>query len=392
LPNRSGWTSPTTRSTSILRRASSGGADPNECGGAVTNPLQQASEIGNVAIIRLLLDKGAKVDATCTGGRTALIAAVDRGRAEAAALLVERGANVNAKMMGGVTALMTAAERGRVDMVKLLVASGADVRAQDDLGSTALDKAVSSRRGDVVQLLTGKPVDPALLKSGYKELMDAAFAGNVTKVAELLDAGADVNIRVDGTTVLERAVLAGRVDVVTVVLDRGADANRASFEGRTPLMFAAQSGSADITRALLLKGADRNARNVLGQNALDIARRNGHPPVVALLTSPTVAPVPPKTRAQINDELVSAVIANDLDRAKAAIARGADVNAKALDVDMTPLIVAASAGGQPMVEWLLEKGADVNAANKAGQTALILAASGYRTVPGGTRGQGRYRE
>ena len=101
---------------------------------------------------------------------------------------------------------------------------------------------------------------------------------------------------------------------------------------------------------------------------------------MALLTSPTVAPVPPKTRAQINDELVSAVMANDLDRAKAAIARGADVNAKALGVDMTPLIVAASAGGQPMVEWLLEKGADVNAANKAGQTALILAASGGRTA------------
>jgi ankyrin repeat protein len=189
---------------------------------------------------------------------------------------------------------MEAAGAGRVASVKLLLAAGANPKVRDTFGNTAYDLALGQRRADVAELLSGKRVDPAFLKTGYKDLFAAIFAGNAARVRELLDAGADVDARIDAATPLEYAILGGQSEVVALLLERGADANRPGGEGRTPLMLAAQVGNREIARQLLARGSDRSARNVLGQTAADIARREGHTDTVTLLNSkvvPAAAPV-----------------------------------------------------------------------------------------------------
>ena len=81
-----------------------------------------------------------------------------------------------------------------------------------------------------------------------------------------------------------------------------------------------------------------------------------------------------------NSDLMKAVIHKDLDRAKAAIAAGASVNAQIITT--TILIIAANQSSIDIVRLLLDKGANVNATTEdTGNTALIYAASnGHRDI------------
>ncbi len=109
-----------------------------------------------VEIIKLLLDKGAMANAKSKAGWTALMEAakghsyltrslMEKGHkdvamvpTEFAKLLIEKGADVNAKYESGGTALMIAAENGQTETVRLLIEKGADVKATDENGNTAL--------------------------------------------------------------------------------------------------------------------------------------------------------------------------------------------------------------------------------------------------------------
>jgi ankyrin repeat protein len=85
----------------------------------------------NLEKVRLLLDKGADVNARSKQGRTPLvIAAAHDGNIEVMRLLIKKGADVKAKSPDGFTALISAASHGNVEAVKLLLARGADVNAQ----------------------------------------------------------------------------------------------------------------------------------------------------------------------------------------------------------------------------------------------------------------------
>jgi hypothetical protein len=114
------------------------GADVNAQGGRYGNALQAASERGNEQIVKLLLDKGADVNAQ--GGRygNALQAASERGNEQIVKLLLDKGANVNAQGGRYGNALQAASERSNEQIVKLLLDKGADVNAQGGRYSNAL--------------------------------------------------------------------------------------------------------------------------------------------------------------------------------------------------------------------------------------------------------------
>lgn len=90
------------------------------------------------------------------------------------------------------------------------------------------------------------------------ELRRAASEGNLARVKELLDAGADVNAANKyGGTALAFACDRERAEVVKLLLERGANPNtKDTFYGNTPLGWAAGRGNAEIVRALLEKGAE----------------------------------------------------------------------------------------------------------------------------------------
>lgn len=102
--------------------------EPSEVG---CPPLMSAAQ-HDAGIAALLLDRGASVEGRCVGwleGRTALMNAAIAGKIDVVRLLIDRGADVNAKTSGGYGALNSAAYKQRVDIARLLVAKGADIDA-----------------------------------------------------------------------------------------------------------------------------------------------------------------------------------------------------------------------------------------------------------------------
>ena len=83
-------------------------SDVNRSNEVGRTPLAWACIGGDIPMLRLLIERGAQIEASCEDGRTPLMVAACHGRAEAVRLLIEYGADVNAKTPGGATALMLA--------------------------------------------------------------------------------------------------------------------------------------------------------------------------------------------------------------------------------------------------------------------------------------------
>ncbi len=112
------------------------GADPNVQQATFKGtPLQYAATLGHTQVISVLLENGARIDATDKYGRTPLMWAAMKGNTLVARLLLDRGANVNAQSRRG-TALHLAVDEGHAKTAKLLIDRGADTAARDALGKT----------------------------------------------------------------------------------------------------------------------------------------------------------------------------------------------------------------------------------------------------------------
>jgi uncharacterized protein len=128
-------------------------------------PLHLACFFGHPAIAEALLNDGANVAARSRNAmENAPLHAAAAGRnLEVVRLLIARGADVNARQHGGWTPLHAAAQSGDVEMARLLIASGADVKARAGNNQNAMDLALTKGHQAVVNLLdeyaTGGPDD-----------------------------------------------------------------------------------------------------------------------------------------------------------------------------------------------------------------------------------------
>ncbi|MBK7930719.1 MAG: ankyrin repeat domain-containing protein [Bryobacterales bacterium] len=174
-----------TDALAIARMLLAKGADVNAADGLGQTPLICA-EMSQTELIGLLVRSGADVNATSASGTTALMNAAGSNNVAAARLLLSKGAKVNAaNTMGGrvprgeialkkLTPLMLAAPYGSAALVKVLLDAGADVTPRDVRGMTALMLALGSDHQDAgtVQLLLAAGSDVNAKDANGETVMD----------------------------------------------------------------------------------------------------------------------------------------------------------------------------------------------------------------------------
>jgi pectate lyase len=116
--------------------------------------LQEAAAIGDVNLVRTLIENGTGVDSLDDSSlHTALHRAATRAHKDVVEMLIAEGAYVNARTPGFTTPLHYAAQRGRTEIAELLIDKGADVNAKNNTGQTPLDIAVRRNHKGIVDLL-----------------------------------------------------------------------------------------------------------------------------------------------------------------------------------------------------------------------------------------------
>ena len=210
---------------------------------------------------------------------------------------------------------------------------------------TPNEKLVSGSRGSSVWLdeALRAGADPSAVDAfGTPALVHTAKNVRGTLSQTLLDAGAAIDATdTRGQTALMRAINYGRSDVVRLLVDRGAAVGMRDVVGGTALMWAARYGDHSTIEMLLAAGADPEAVDKLGLRALHWASLRGN-----------------------------------LKTTKALLDNQADVNAQSEGRLLTPLMCAARRGYTEVIKVLLEAGADLDATDQAGRTAMSWAMNG----------------
>jgi ankyrin repeat protein len=268
----------------------------------------------------------------------ALLEAVRAGDKEGVRRLLRDGTSANARAADGTSALMRATAVGDIELLRILLDHGADVNARNKAGATALMWA----------------------------------SGDLDKVRALVDRGAVVNTHAEsGRTPLMIAVgRPGAAELVKFLIEKGADV-RYGHQGYTVLMAAAASGDRAVIRQLLAGGADVKARNRVGYTALHAAALAGNRGVVEDLLA-SGADVNAADTIQGRTPLLWAANTGRADIVRVLLDHGANLRVRESLGGTTPLICATGSerGDLGLVNLLIEKGADLDAKDSRGDTAL----------------------
>lgn len=188
----------------------------------LADALSRAAAAGKLDAMKLLLKNGADVNVDAPGSEPAIVAAAVSGIPAVVQEILGHRPDINKRDSEGRTALIAATDRGyqeskavnRAEVVRMLLAAGADVNARDAKGNTALIE--NAWDPDVAELLlaAGAEVNAAN-KDGWTALFSASNT-SVTRV--LLQHGADIGFRnKDGKTAMQQAKEYGNPEIVKLL-------------------------------------------------------------------------------------------------------------------------------------------------------------------------------
>ncbi|XP_042262853.1 serine/threonine-protein phosphatase 6 regulatory ankyrin repeat subunit C isoform X1 [Thunnus maccoyii] len=348
------------------------------------SPLHLAAYYGHCEALRLLCETLVSLDVRDIEGQTALHLAARRGFTPCVEVLLKHQASYTLKEHKHKwTALHAAAAEGQVDCLLLLVnrEQSADViDSPDTQGQTALMLAALGRHTDCVHILLekGAKVD-AGDKKGFTALHRAAMLGSDDCVSALLEHGASALCRdSQGRTPLHLAASCGHTELLHSLLKAALEADpldsMLDFRGYAPIHWASYRGHEGCLRILLENKLYSNQEGS-SFTPLHCALINGQEVAAGLLVK-TVGPQIVKiSDAKGRTPLHAAAYSGNVAGLQLVLAQGAEVNA----VDhsgCSALMVAADCGHTMAVEFLLHKGKpDLTLADVNNNTALHLACS-----------------
>ncbi|MHC4876889.1 MAG: ankyrin repeat domain-containing protein [Planctomycetota bacterium] len=373
------WHDETSAANALLKH----GAEPDVLNRYGIRPLALACENANGELVEALLKAGADSNAAQPGGETPLMTASRTGSVRAVAALIAQKAEVNARQRAGQTAVMWAAAEGHADVVSLLLKHDADIRTPLKTGFTPLFFAVREGKTDVVDVLleAGEDVNGTMRphieggripKSGTSPLLLAVENGHFELAVHLLKLGANPNDDRTGFTPLHQIswvrkpnsgdgldgdpppIGSGKLtslQCVRALVKHGSDVNfqlkrGSSRRGRlnrrraTPFFYAADTADLPLMKLLLELGADPTIVN--GDNC---------PPILAAAGLGTYAP---GEEAGTEDEAIAAV--------RLLLDLGADINA--VDRNGETAMHGAAYANLPKMVRFLSGTAGINTAGR----------------------------
>ena len=364
-------------------------------------PVMLAAQNGHLETIQVLLRNRGSVNVGAKNSRMLLHCAAEGDHTDVVKCILQNCGNVLAKTSENLTVLHLATS---LELVKLLVEKGADIHAVERLGSTPLHAAAGKGQTDTVNYLLNQGADiNSRSVAGYSALFCALNRGHAATAKALIERGCDLNLK-NGEDpyksaipiLLKNAVLNGQNDVLQIIVDiLGVSVETVTSRRQTLLCEAAEVGKCDMITFLLDRGA-----NINGTDNVDTDFWSWSEEEEGVLLGPI--------KAGRLSPLYCALKAGHAKAAKLLIERGADTSnlnhrccslqtlaarnglfdilellsgtdsiyfAK-MDDGNTALTSAAGRGDVKSVQFLLQKGVDINAKNMSGDTALSCAIKG----------------
>ncbi|KAL0943407.1 uncharacterized protein CTRU02_201293 [Colletotrichum truncatum] len=313
--------------------------------------FRAALKAGQTEIVKTLLSQGASANSHSKDNMTPLIFATQHGFKAIVQLLLQAGAEINARRplrfphgrSGLGTATFLAAREGFTEILRILLSSGGDPNLEaedsDQHSIFALQDATITKNKEVIFLLLEYGANVNAKPDMGTALYIASTAGQRELVELLLQHGADINMGLE------------------LLLKNGADVNAQGGDTGTAIIAASVGGDLEVVQILLKKGADINVKAGRFGTAIIAASVGGDLEVVQLLL---------KKGADINVKaerfgtaIIAASVGGDLEVVQLLLKKGADINVKAERFG-TAIIAASARGHFNIVEFLLREGADVN--------------------------------
>ncbi len=218
---------------------------------------------------------------------------------------------------------------------------------------------------------------------GVPETMKALYMKDYDKAKEIIESGIDVNQKERGSYLLHVACYRGNYEIVKLLLEKDADVHAIAGDGSTALIQAGRGDeTGKIIQLLITKGADVNAKDKNGTTAFIKAifnvcaskeKQSLTPLEVLLDNGAKIDYSPPEEGSKRYSPLMVAINWDKYELVQFLVNKGADVNYSATD-GTTPLMVACKKGNLEIVKFLINAAdAKKDISRDNNETALQIA-------------------
>ncbi|KAH6876717.1 ankyrin repeat-containing domain protein [Thelonectria olida] len=265
----------------MIRLLISHGAEVGKSGGSSANPLRVAAETGHNEVVRTLLKSGADADEYDELGVNVLFWAIISCSESTVKALVDAGVDSRTFISPGFNLLHWFSLYGDEADVDLLL-EGDDAKrreqlaAEDFKGSTPLHWAASNMRENVLKVLLDAGSDPSTANNyGITPIHLASAKSGFDHIQLLLDHGADLEARdVMGFTIAHYAALNSSEDILGSFIESGLDVASPDDYGRAPIHIAAEFGCLRSLELLANMPEDLDRQDINGSMVLHAAARH----------------------------------------------------------------------------------------------------------------------